>query len=196
MKKTSHGDQDLMRLFVAVELNEEVRKTLANEQARLKHAVDGVKWVLPEHIHLTLAFLGDVFGGQVEGITKLLDAEAGACPAFALEVVGLGVFGSDRSPRVVWAGIGQGAEQTTALAGRISEGLSALNLSLEARPFHPHLTLGRIKTPREARGLDQALAQPKPVAYGVVVVDGILLMRSEIRPQGPIYTVVHKSFLA
>lgn len=195
MKTLSHRNGELVRLFVAVELNEEARGSLVAEQARLMRAVGGVKWVPPEMIHLTMVFLGDVFAGQVEGIAAVLDAEAVVTPVFEFEVAGLGAFGPHQRPRVVWAGVGRGAESVGELQGRIDRGLRALNLSLESRPFHPHFTLGRVKSPREARGLADALALPGMKTYGVVPVNRVLLMSSELHPQGPVHALVHAAAL-
>ncbi|MEI6167821.1 MAG: RNA 2',3'-cyclic phosphodiesterase [bacterium] len=195
MTPSGHGRADLVRLFVALDLNEAVRQAIADEQARLKKVTAGVKWVPPELIHLTLVFLGDVFAEQVEGIVRVLDTAAGASPAFPMEIAGLGFFGPRHCPRVIWAGVGKGADQVVTLAARISTGLRGLNLSLESRPFHPHLTLGRVKSAREAEGIEEALSRSGAARYGEVAVDGVLLMRSELLPQGPVYRVMHKASL-
>jgi len=195
MKTSSHVREELVRLFVAVELNETTRKNLADEQAHLMQAVAGVKWVSPALIHMTVVFLGDVFAGQIEGITNLLDTEADITPPFAIEVAGLGSFGTGHTPRVIWVGVKKGAEEMASLQGGIDLGLRSLHLSLESRPFHPHFTLGRVKTPREARGLAGILNRSVANIYGVVTVDRILLMRSELHSQGPVHTVLHESAL-
>ncbi len=196
MKPSIHARAGLMRLFVAVELDEATRQNLATEQARLLQTVAGVKWVSPAMIHLTLVFLGDVFSEQVPEITRVLDTEASATAPFAIEVTGLGTFGRSLCPRVVWVGLRQGAAEVTALQGRIAQELRALNLSLVSRPFHPHFTLGRVKSPREAEGLDAALTRSADTVFGVVKVERVLLMRSELLPHGPIHAVQHESALA
>jgi len=195
MKPLSHAREDLVRLFVAVELDENVRKNLADEQARVMQATGGVKWVSPAMIHMTLVFLGDVFAGQVEGISNVLDTEVGATRSFVIEVAGLGTFGPRHCPRVVWAGVGKGADEIVALQSWIDRGLRALDLSLESRPFHPHFTLGRIKSPREAQGLTGTLDRSAATVYGMVTVNRVLLMQSVLHSQGPVHTVLHVSAL-
>lgn len=193
MQRMEQAPDELVRVFVAVALNDEVRKNLAEEQARLRCRVGGVKWTPLDTLHLTLVFLGDVFAGQIDDIVRVLDRETAAIPAFDFEVAGLGTFGPVRSPRVVWAGVGRGSDGAGQLQSRIAGGLRELNLTFENRPFNPHLTLGRIKFSRDARGLEKALATPLMSSYGVVRVDRVLLMRSVLRPAGPEYTCLHES---
>lgn len=189
-------DDELMRVFVAVDLNAEVRKNLEEEQARLRRRVGGVKWTPVESLHLTLVFLGDVFAGQIAGIAAVLDAEAAAVTRFDLEVAGLGLFGPSRTPRIVWAGAGRGADVAATLQKRIAAGLRGLSLTFEDRPFNAHFTLGRVKSCREARHLIDAVAKPGLPSYGIVAVDRVLLMRSELSPGGAVYSRLHESFLA
>lgn len=196
MQTAGKNRDELVRLFVAVDLNDEVRASLAAEQSRLRDVIQGVKWVPPEQIHLTLVFLGDVFAGQVDGISGAIASVAGEFSAFYIQVAGLGFFGARHQPRVVWAGVGVGSREAMALQHCIAVELKTLNLTFDDRPFLPHLTLGRVKQPLQARGLAAVLDRSPMSVYGTVRVDQVLLMSSELHPQGPEYKVISHAFLS
>lgn len=188
------GDE-VWRLFVAVEIPEEIRWTLAREQDRLKRCGARVGWVAPENLHLTLVFLGDTFVGRLPELTAALDAAAAETVPFEFEIAGLGAFGSPRSPRVIWAGVTGPPPELTALHARVTEALSACGVRLESRPFAAHLTLGRVRSSKGAGALTGALSSPNVPAVGRAAVRRMLLMRSVLGRAGPQYSVVHESRL-
>ena len=187
----------MVRAFVAVEISAEVRQRLADEQLRLKRLRARVGWVTPENIHLTLAFLGDVFPETIAGLGAALDRAGAETAPFVYAVAGLGYFGSPRSPRLLWAGITDGAEALGALQHRVEAVLRELGFTLEDRPFKAHLTFGRVRgASREAAELAACIDAAPDVACGKVTVEQVLLMRSELRSAGPIYTVLHAAPLS
>jgi len=187
----------LFRAFIAIEISDEVRIALAAEQARLKKLDARVAWVAPESIHLTLLFLGDIFAAQVEPLSAALDAVTAQHEQFDFAVAGLGWFGPPRSPRVVWAGINEPAGRLAALQNGVEEQARLLNLRTEARPFHPHLTLGRARPGGHATlpALTAALRQANDTAYGRCAAGAVLLMQSRLEPAGARHTVLHAATL-
>ncbi len=184
------------RLFVAVQIGEDVRKNLADLQSRLRKRFANVRWVSPENIHLTLVFLGDVSPEKAPELSSALKESVERIPAFACGVGELGLFGPARAPRVVWVGINEGAAPLLVLHQAVTDRLRTQNLTIETREFAPHLTLGRIKLARDAKGLADALAAEAKAGYGTIRVNSVDLMRSELMPQGPSYTVVSSASLA
>jgi len=135
------------RLFVAIDPSAPVRDALA----RLSHGVPGAKWVAPEQFHLTLRFIGEVDGGMLDEIAEALgDVEA---PAFTLALDGVGHFPPRGAPRVLWAGVNDGA-----MLGRLHERIEArlrqLGVAPDRRGFAPHVTLARLKQAPLARVRD------------------------------------------
>jgi len=189
----------MIRAFVAVELTDELRSAIALVQTQIKAelarelrrtAPDArLQWVRPEANHLTLKFLGDIAEGQVEEIAQALTTVVGSQPRFSLEVGGLGVFPDARAPRVLWVGL-SGAGPVISLARSVDEALAELNFASETRPFNPHLTLARIKEHGREVGKALAttgfLAQTSPL--GMLPVSTVVLMRSELKPTGAVYT--------
>jgi len=189
--------EQLLRTFIAVELPADVRTALAREQARLKRLGANVGWVAPDNIHITLLFLGDIFGAQVAPLAAALDAVAAHHAPFELAVQGLGWFGPPRSPRVVWAGVSDPTHQLAALQQEVEEQARALELRTEARPFHPHLTLGRVRPGGHATlpALTEALRQAIDTPYGRCAVGTVRLMQSRLGPGGALHSPLHESIL-
>ncbi|MBI4735505.1 MAG: RNA 2',3'-cyclic phosphodiesterase [candidate division NC10 bacterium] len=180
-----------MRLFVAVNLPSEVRERLAAVQDRLRRAQADVSWVRAENIHVTLKFLGDVEAKRLERVRPALAEEARAGAPFSMEVSGVGSFGG-RIPRVVWVGVGDGAEPLTRLAGQVEDGLGRVGFPKERRGFAAHLTVGRVRSPRNAEALLAALGEERTEPFGVAEVTQFDLMQSELRPSGSVYSVLEK----
>ena len=187
----------MVRTFVAVELDASLRKALAQTQAdlqaRLQKAMGSdvrIQWVRPESVHLTLKFLGDIPEERIPDIEAALARVAGAQARCAVDVGGLGAFPDARAPRVLWIGLSGQVDGVTNLAAAVECALVAMGFAPEAKPFHPHLTLARIK--ERSRDVGRALAtgrlleQTAPI--GSVTADAIALMKSELKPSGAVYT--------
>ncbi len=185
-----------VRAFVAVLLSDEVRAALAQEVDRLRSIAPAVGWVRPENLHLTLKFLGHVSPETLARVEAgLAEAVADQNP-LALAFAGLGAFPSIERPRVVWAGVVEGDEALVTLQARIEVTLAGQEIPREERPFHPHLTLGRVREPRQARPLVSALRTREKVPFGSQKVSAIHLMRSDLHPHGARYTIVRAFPLA
>jgi len=186
-----------MRLFFAVLLSEEVREVVAREQERLRAAAgdNGIRWVAPEQFHYTLKFLGETPPEKVPAITEAARSIAGQHAPLLLTLAGLGAFPNARRPQVLWVGAADGLPLLTRLAESLEKELAEQGFPPENRPFNPHLTLARIKTPAGEKAAAQALAalpdaQKMVDGFGVIPVGNFVLMRSELRPTGAVYTVL------
>ena len=186
---------DVIRSFVAIEISDGVREALKALQQDLKKAGARVGWVAPENIHLTLVFLGDVFRSQIEPLAKSLDEVAARTASFSYDVAGSGFFGSPRAPRVLWAGVKEQGNAVTGLQARVEAAVRGLGMKTEERDFHPHLTLGRVRTRDRVDELTSRLASATNATYGSVDVHRLLLMQSHLEHQGVRYTVLHESAL-
>jgi 2'-5' RNA ligase len=152
-----------------------------------------VRWTAPENIHLTLHFLGDVPADEVSKISSLLRTAATTCPPFTLTLSGLGSFPNTRRPRIVWTGVSGQMETLLKLHREVGERLKTTGFTPEARPYSPHLTIGRVKDGLPQRllsQLGQVLEQTQPQVGQLAALDvaEISLMQSDLKPAGPIYT--------
>ena len=184
-----------MRLFVALNLPPPVREALWAATARLRDLELPVKWVRGEGVHLTLKFLGDVADAQEGELAAALARAAAGGRALSLALGGFGVFPDFRRPRVLWVGIAPepGLE---ILQHRVEQEFAPLGFPTEARPFRPHVTLGRAA--RDARpvafsGLEEALGRVEFTA--TALVSGLDLMESTLRSGGAVYHVRHSERL-
>jgi 2'-5' RNA ligase len=188
-----------VRCFIAIELTEELKRGLRELQAQLKAASQApVKWVEPENIHLTLKFLGNVASGRIEEIAQAMTEAVRGTSPFSLEVRELGVFPNPRRVQIVWVGLGGEVEKLTILKQRIESGLSILGFAPENRRFTPHLTLARLRdraTPQEREKMGQTIAETE-FAGGSFTVKSVKLMKSQLTPEGPIYSQLSSAALA
>jgi RNA 2',3'-cyclic 3'-phosphodiesterase len=180
-----------MRAFIAIELPEELKQALADIQSRLREGSQApVKWVDAGGIHLTLKFLGNISPGLVDRITLVLKESARDIAPFRLEATGLGAFPNPRRVQVVWVGVGGEMAPLNRLQQHIEAGLKPLGFTPDNRPFKPHLTLGRV---RERAVADDVMALGRLIgeagfAACPIDVAAVHLMRSELTPQGAVYT--------
>ncbi len=187
-----------MRLFVALEVPPEVRRELDRRSRDLRAGLPKARWVRPEAMHLTLAFLGETDGERLPGLFEELAAAFRPGAAMELRVAGFGAFPPRGRVRVLWAGV----ETAGDLAGRQRRVVDAVGRALGApleeagRPYHPHLTLARCRPPwprpalrRLADALGSAAALPFAVADGA-------LIESHLSPAGAHYEVLRRFPLA
>jgi 2'-5' RNA ligase len=180
----------MLRSFVAISIGPELRHQLDVAQRQLRGAKASVKWVPAKNLHLTLKFLGNIAEESVPEVMGALGSAARGVRPFAMRVRGLGAFPDLRRPRVVWAGIAEGAQQATHLAQAVERELGPLGFAPEKRPFSAHITLGRVSSFVGVSALAGIVEQHAESEFGSVEVDEILLMRSELRPTGAVYSVL------
>jgi RNA 2',3'-cyclic 3'-phosphodiesterase len=181
---------ETLRAFVAVRLTADMRARLGEETARLRALHPGVAWVAPENLHLTLKFLGRVQAPTLERLVMALERAVADHAPFPLDCVGLGAFPTTLRPRVIWAGVTDGARQTARLAGAVEQALAPLGFTPGARPFSAHVTLGRLRAPQKTPALARALEDGQGRAFGRMQVTAIALVRSDLSPRGARYTDV------
>jgi len=182
-----------MRVFIAIDINEKVRKSLGDLQRQLtdKAGIDrsDVKWVRPEVIHLTLNFLGEIEDEKAAEVCDIVKDVTAKHKNFEVNVETVGCFGG-RNARVVWVGACEGNNELKLLQKDLEQKLVQAGWPQEEREFTGHLTLCRVKNPRAGAKLAQVAEQHKDFKAGVVTADSVCVYKSELTPTGPIYTVI------
>ena len=176
-----------MRVFVAAHLTPAVQEALAAVQDRLRRADGDVSWVKPGNLHATVKFLGEIEPARLGRIQAAVAEAVRPHVPFEMEVAGIGTFGG-RVPRVVWVGITRGVEPLTALAHDVEAALARIGFPKEQRGFTAHLTVGRVRSSRNLDRLMAGIGVEPALALGVVPVEAIVVMQSELHPSGSIYT--------
>jgi len=174
-----------MRLFIGIDLREDVRERLERLLVHLR-ACAHLKWSPVYNLHMTLKFIGEWPEDKLPQLEAALRSISPREPIPA-EVKGLGWYPNPHHPRVFWVGV-QGGEALTALATDIAAALVPLGIPNEDRPFNAHLTLARIKEPAPLQALRNAIAQLEPVDYGSLLVNRFYLYRSQAGSAGSVYT--------
>jgi 2'-5' RNA ligase len=188
-----------MRTFIAIDLNNENKALLAKLQAELKHAQADIKWVDPDNIHLTLKFLGEVTEEYIGKVKESLDKATAGSKPFELSLSGIGAFPNLNYARVIWVGVEKGKKETEEIAKKIEEALCGLGFPKEGRPFAAHLTIGRVRSGKNKEALRDKITDCPCLAgrQGLLIADcqkvsSITLYQSQLTPQGPFYTPLHK----
>lgn len=137
---------------------------------------------------MTLKFFGDIREGDVANISAVAEKAAAAVAKFELAIGGAGVFPDLNRPRVVWLGMDGDVARLMTFQRELERAFGEIGFPPEERPFRPHLTLGRIKSPKGLIGLAEALEKGKTVAAGRFTAAGLSLFQSSLTPRGAVYT--------
>jgi 2'-5' RNA ligase len=160
-------------------------------QRVLKNGRPDVKWVSPEHFHVTLRFLGEVTEEQLPAVEEAVRQAAASVAPFAVRLSGWGAFPNANRPQTFWAAVGEGAEPMRALERVLTDSLEAAGIAPDKKPFHPHVTLGRMRTPAGTPALKDSLSREPPSGEETTfTARHITLFESRLTPSGPIYSAL------
>jgi RNA 2',3'-cyclic 3'-phosphodiesterase len=175
-----------MRAFIAVDLDPELKRALQELILKLKKTGADVRWVGASGMHLTLKFLGEIGPDLVPAVETVVRTAAAAAPRFSLVLAGTGTFPGAGNPRVIWAGFRE-APALISLQRAIEDGLEAAGFPREERDFHPHLTLGRVKSRTRVREVLLELEKFREIFFGEMTAGKVTLFESVLKPQGAEY---------
>ena len=139
-------------------------------------------------MHLTLKFFGNIEESRIDPIFKSIEEPIRKTLPFSLKVRGVGAFPHLKNPRVIWIGLVDEREVLTSLQKQIETQLEKVGFQPENRPFHPHLTLGRMKLSRGKEDLVGRMERHREEEFGDFQVERVVLFKSDLKPSGPIYT--------
>ncbi len=177
-----------VRLFIAIDIQQEIRTAYALLIEELRGIAPKAKWVRAENLHVTLKFLGDTPREKLAAVQGVLAAVRSPEPV-QLEFRGLGFFPNEKRPRVVWAGM-EATPNLKTLAADVDQAAHRLGFPLEDRPFTPHLTLARFAPPGISPRLREAIRASSEQAFGSVTAGEFHLIESTLKRTGAEYTTV------
>jgi 2'-5' RNA ligase len=184
------------RTFIALDIGQQLRDRVSALQNLFVRTDTEVKWVEQDNVHLTLLFLGEVDDRELIAVCRAVAAVAAGFTPFSLAVEGVGCFPNMRRPRILWTGIGSGRQAVIDLHDRLEEPLLELGCyRREERQYTPHITLGRLKGEEASEKLARALDRQKDWRAGETVIDAVHVMGSELKRDGPVYTVLSRAKL-
>jgi 2'-5' RNA ligase len=186
----------IMRVFIAIELPQEIRRLLAAIQNPLRSLNADIAFPRLENLHLTLKFLGEISPEQLHMVNDVCENVVRCHSAFSLTLCNAGAFPSIRQPRVLWVGIDGEIEKLNTLQSQLESELAAAGFPADHKTFRPHLTVGRIRDFKLRPQMQQTLAakisevNQQSAPFGV---NEIVVMQSQLHRGGSIYTRL-KSF--
>ena len=183
-----------MRLFVAIELSNEVKSALTNVQRSLSAWSKAVRWTPAAQLHLTAKFLGEVAEESVSAIREAVVKVADSAQEFDLTLTGTGCFPPGGAVRIVWVGAADVPVRLSKLVEGLENEFEPMGFSRESRPFSPHLTIGRVQEDSSGGRLRSAVVEAK-VRSVTQRVAALTLMSSVLSPKGPSYSVVARAAL-
>jgi 2'-5' RNA ligase len=186
-----------VRCFVCVEIDPGIRKSLGAWLTRLRALAPRIRWVDNAALHITMKFCGEIEPKKLIKLQAAMEQafSAARIPPFDLEISGVGAFPGWRQPRVLWVGLGGDDDQLYRLFEVVEKAGNAVGLERERRPFHPHVTIARIKTPAELPVQLMRDLNDENAGQGRWTVRYITLMQSDLYPDGPVYTPLARYLL-
>jgi 2'-5' RNA ligase len=178
-----------MRTFIAIDISEECRRMLDRQQENLRSLGGDVRWTAIQSIHLTLKFLGEVNPEILPGLAESLENFVEKQCGFSLRLHNLGCFPNLKNPRIIWCGIEGDTESLAVLHRRTESACTLFGFAPEDRPFHPHLTLGRVRSKRNLQPLIDCIKIGSDLECSFRV-DHFNIYKSTLRPQGAVYSVL------
>ena len=181
------NNEQLTRSFIALEFSDEVKSEFARIEKLFRESGADVKWVDPLMAHLTLKFLGSVTNDQISSISERLRTIASHFTPFGIKLESAGSFPKWDFPRVVWIGIGEGGETIKKVAKEVEDAMAAEGFEGEKRAFSPHITIGRVRSPKNKDKLKSIALkmEVKPVSCDI---SRIVLFKSELLRTGAVYS--------
>ncbi len=175
-----------MRLFIAVELPQDVCAVLSHGLGALRRDQPPARWVRPEGMHLTVKFLGERASELVDALDRAVPAALSELSPVTVRLGGGGFFPQERRPRVAW--VGGSAPGLDSWARAVEDSAAGLGVEREARPFSLHLTLARLERPWGVQAVEHFLVEVGKWRFPEFVARELVLFQSELTPAGAVYT--------
>ena len=179
-----------MRTFIAVDLDDRLKTHFIHIIKKLDTGDRGLKWITRQGMHITLKFLGEISESQKSDVERVLDKVTNKHSSFLLKFRGTGAFPQNsKNPSVLWIGLDKN-EALETLHADIEEELAGLGFPKDNRPFHPHLTLCRIKKKSQLHPVLSRHQQNHREHFGDIIVKKVIYYKSTLMPTGAKYTVL------
>lgn len=178
-----------MRLFYAIDTTPELKRQMEEVRLKLIESDADVKWEPKEKYHITIKFLGETEEKIFPYVEKCLNEVGEKFSAFQIKYKSLGFFPNQKQPRVVWIGTEIATQEIFEIKNYLDESLKIYGFEVENRKFHPHITLGRIRSMRNVKNLI-SIAENLKFEAEPIMCGEIILMQSILKPTGSEYKIL------
>lgn len=184
----TRGMTSSIRAFIAVDIPflEGMEKVVEE----IKATQNRIRFVSPEQCHVTLKFIGNIGVEHIDGIKAIIDSAVDGIGPMNVVLIGMGTFPNAMRPRVIWIGL-EGGEGLIHITKELDSRLEGLGVPKEKRPFRPHLTIGRVKYASDPGAIERILSNYANFRFGTATIDRIILKKSVLTPNGPIYSDIY-----
>lgn len=186
----------LMRCFIAIDLPDNVLRKVIQLKERLSTRVSTVRWTRAEQIHLTLKFLGEVPDPDVPVVCEYAQEVASQFNPIDLQVASVGCFPPRGGVRIVWVGMSDPSGELLRCYKALEDAFGDLGFNRESRPFHAHLTIGRVNNPRESEEIRRILKSNEGFDAGSYTAEELVVYESILKKTGPIYAPMARARFA
>jgi 2'-5' RNA ligase len=182
-----------MRTFIAVDISAEARRIVAERIAFLRAQFSDLRvgWDKPEKLHLTVKFLGEIPSEKLTQVIAAVENAAKEIEPFSLVLENAGAFPPRGAARVLWLGVNDESQNLSEFQKRLETETERIGFERERRTFKPHLTIARLKEPEKSRSLTDLHLKTDFPAVNFPVSE-IVVYKSDLRPNGSIYTPLAK----
>jgi len=178
-----------MRLFIGIPLDESVKSDIINLYDNFK-AAGKIKWVGRENLHVTVKFLGETFESAIENIKSAMDKSIVGIESFHITINKVLGFPSIKRAKVIWANVDKNAEIIEKIFMDLEDGLAGFGFAKEERKYIPHITMARVKD-----GMNISTISEKLSFEYKAKIEGLVLFKSDLKPQGAVHTKIHEAKL-
>tara|TARA_B100001964_G_scaffold52164_1_gene59006 strand:- start:483 stop:1046 length:564 start_codon:yes stop_codon:yes gene_type:complete len=184
-----------VRVFIAIEINSEIKDKLSEYLSKLKMTGADVKWVSPENIHLTLKFIGYIEKEALTNLNEIINDAVSGIDPFSISISNIGAFPSLNKPRVVFACVYECGNNLLRIYEKLDKGVGQLGIKKESKKYVGHITLGRVKSQKNISKLKNTLNVGAECFFGREKVTSLSLIQSRLTPTGPLYTRLNNFIL-
>lgn len=175
-----------MRVFIAIPVEENLKKNILNVQKRLNSPDFDIKFVERENLHFTIKFFGDIPYEKTEEIKNILKNVSENFKSFEINISGIGCFPNKNYIRVIWLGVKEGYQDFRSLLEYLDSELNKIGFEKE-KDYVPHLTLGRVRSVKKPKELSEILAKLENIEIGKMKLKKIIFFESVLQRTGPVY---------
>lgn len=184
--------KSLIRIFIAIEIPDKVKKELAEALVELKGLAFSIRWVEPKNLHFTLSFLGNVEKNKLNNLYRVVEKSLAGAPSFVVKLSKIVCLPNFRKPRVIALALGGDVEILEKLQKQIEKSLLDAGFTPKTRTkFSPHLTLGRVR--KKVKRLERIKLGRKLLNFSFgfgqeFKVNSVTIFKSDLSAYGPVYT--------
>lgn len=181
-----------LRLFVAINFNPKIQRSIKHIQDHLGKTDCDVKWVKPKNIHITLKFLGNIEIQKIDVVKQALINHYQNTRSFKIELTQLGTFPNINHPRILWIGLKDSKQRLNQIVTLLQKALVKIGFEEDKKSFSPHITIGRMRSLKNINLLSESISTYQAPKNLTQVITTIILYKSTLTSQGPIYESLYQ----